>query len=336
MTIGTRNSQPTNAWFGEEPTRLRSAATWCACQSAAILQKLRGNRCQNGFGILMYHRCTEEIPGVATPTINVTPRQFRRQLVGLLKFGFECWSLSKLIEAQRESKTVPPNVFAITFDDGYENNFLSAWPILRELKLPATIFLATKYLDSDQPFPFDDWKATGSSRVPAAAWRPISTSQCKEMLDGGLIELGAHTHSHQKFLGRCHEFRADMRSCLDVLRDRFGIERPAFAFPYGGASQELADAAKQFGVVCSLTTRSRRVYPGDDEYQWGRFWAADEDTPAVLAAKLSGWYTTVATACKTAASWAGLDRAASRLSESRRSAALPSDLVFAREESTSP
>ena len=40
MTIGTRNSQPTNAWFGEEPTRLRSAATWCACQSAAILQKL--------------------------------------------------------------------------------------------------------------------------------------------------------------------------------------------------------------------------------------------------------------------------------------------------------
>jgi hypothetical protein len=47
----------------------------------------------------------------------------RRQLVGLLKFGFECWSLSKLIEAQRESKTVPPNVFAITFDDGYENNF---------------------------------------------------------------------------------------------------------------------------------------------------------------------------------------------------------------------
>ena len=54
-------------------------------------------------------------------------------------------------------------MFAITFDDGFENNYVNAWPVLKELNLPATIFVATKYLDSDVPFPFDDWSAAGSS-----------------------------------------------------------------------------------------------------------------------------------------------------------------------------
>ena len=42
----------------------------------------------------------------------------------------------------RES-TIPSNVFAITFDDGFENNFVHAWPVLKELNIQATISLAT-------------------------------------------------------------------------------------------------------------------------------------------------------------------------------------------------
>ena len=121
------------------------------------------------------------------------------------------------------------------------------------------------------------------------------------MLAGELIELGAHTHSHRRFLGRCDEFRRDMRTCLDVMRDRFEIDRPTFAFPYGDKSPELVEAARQLGVTCSLSTRPRRAWPGDDVYEWGRFCVGANDTPAVLAAKLSGWYTAVATAGKTLA-----------------------------------
>jgi peptidoglycan/xylan/chitin deacetylase (PgdA/CDA1 family) len=280
-------------WPGEEPTLLGRATLRAAGKIAATLQNLFGNRSSDGFGILMYHRSSERFSGVEAPTINVTPQQFRRQLVGLLARGFECWPLTRLIEAHRESLAIPSNAFAITFDDGYENNYLHAWPILRELNLPGTIFVATKYLDTDRPFPFDSWSAAGSSRVPASAWRPLSTKQCEEMLGAGLIEIGAHTHSHERFLGRRAEFCIDMRLCLDVLRDRFGIERATFAFPYGDKNAELVEAARQLDVACSLNTRERRVRPGDDEYEWGRFFAGRNDTPSVLAAKLSGWYTTI-------------------------------------------
>jgi peptidoglycan/xylan/chitin deacetylase (PgdA/CDA1 family) len=230
--------------------------------------------------------------------LNVTPKQLRQQLVGLLGRGFKCWPLTKLVKAHLESRSVPANVFAVTFDDGYENNYIHAWPILRALNIPGTIFVATKYLDTHRPFPFDDWSATGSERTPPSAWRPLSTAQCREMVSDGLIELGAHTHSHRRFVGHCSEFARDMRLCLDVLSDRFGITRPTFAFPYGAVSAELVDAARQLEISCALTVRHRRVQAQDDLFQWGRFDVSPGDTPAMIAAKLSGWYPALATTAK--------------------------------------
>lgn len=271
---------------------------WATAKVAAGLQNLTGNRHADGLGILMYHRVAEHAKGVPTPTNNVTPKQFRQQLEGLLERGFECWSLTKLIAAHADSQPVPANVFVVTFDDGFANNYLYAWPILRELNIEATIFLATKYLDTNQPFPFDDWGSTNARRTPPSAWQPLTTEQCHEMRAGGLIEFGAHTHSHRKFLGRCSEFQRDMRTCLDLLRERFNIVRPAFAFPYGVFSTEMIEATKQLEVSCALTTKHQRIRSSNEVYRWGRFYVGESDSSATLAAKLSGWYSTLATPMK--------------------------------------
>jgi len=281
------------------PLWLRRAVMWSSARLAAGMQSVWGNRCRDGFGILMYHRVAPHLPGASAPTWNVTPERLERQLTGLLARGFEPWPLRELIKTRRESGTIPANAFAVTFDDGHVNNYSQAWPVLRALRVPATIFLATKYLDADGPFPFDDWSAAGSSRVPADCWKPLTTAQCHELLAGGLIELGAHTHSHDRFIGRADEFRKDMLACLGLLRDRFGIDRPTFAFPFGAKDAEMIEIAKRVGVSCCLSTEYRRVGPGDDEFHWGRFNVEASDTAATLAAKLSGWYTSVVAARKT-------------------------------------
>lgn len=291
--MDTTSSLSNGDWYCVQPSRLRGAALWSACRTSEALQFTLGNRWDDGFAILMYHRVAEELPGVDVPTMNVTPVQLRRQLSGLLALGYECWSLPRLVQARREGLSIPSNVFAITFDDGFENNYVHAWPVLKELNLPATIFLATKYLDSELPFPFDDWSAAGSSRVPTSAWRPLSTRQCEELLADRLITLGAHTHSHEKFLGRVAEFRRDMRECIDILRARLGIERPTFAFPYGYKCPELVEVVRQVGVSCALSTRARRVQPGESEFEWGRIWTEGYDTPSMLAAKMC-WYPKIA------------------------------------------
>jgi len=335
-TVDTISSQSNGDWYCVQPSRLRAAALWTSCRSAEALQFTLGNRWDDGFAILMYHRVAEDVPGVESPTMNVTPAQLRRQLSGLVALGYECWPLERLISGRRENRAIPSNVFAITFDDGFENNFVHAWPVLKELNLPATIFLATKYLDTERPFPFDDWSAAGSNSVPSNSWRALSTRQCEELLADGLISLGAHTHSHEKFLGRVADFRRDMRECVELLRSRLGIERPTFAFPYGYKSLELVEAAKQLGVSCALSTRARRVKPSECEFDWGRIWTESYDTPAMLAAKMC-WYPKIADGGKLlVAAMAKVEQLARRGARTPFSQRENSNLVGACKETASP
>ncbi|HUG89368.1 MAG TPA: polysaccharide deacetylase family protein, partial [Planctomycetaceae bacterium] len=181
------------------------------------LQAGFGPRLREAFGILMYHRIAPVTPGVTAPTWNVAPERFGSQLAGLLSRGYRAWPLRKVLDLHRRRRPIPRNVFVVTFDDGYENVFHHAWPVLRELRVPATVFLATAYLDSGAPFPCDDWSAAGSGGVPASSWRPLTTDQCRAMSADGLVELGTHTHTHADFHGRPRELSGDLRTSLDVL-----------------------------------------------------------------------------------------------------------------------
>ena len=279
-------------------SRSRDVARWAAARLAAGLGSVYGHDYSDNFGILMYHRVTELISGVVDPPWNVTPSQLRSQLSGLLARGFRPWALSDLLAYRSQHGGVPPMSFVVTFDDGYANNFLKALPVLSELNVPATIFLATNYLDSTRPFPFDDWLATGAPHVPTDSWRPLTTAECEQLLASGLIEFGAHTHRHELYLGRSEEFKEDLGECVRVLERKFGITRPSFALPYGAGDSVMLDVAKQSGVSCCLWTTSQPIEIGDCEFEWGRFDVSQSDTPSVLAAKLSGWYGAVTTTGK--------------------------------------
>jgi peptidoglycan/xylan/chitin deacetylase (PgdA/CDA1 family) len=273
--------------------RARALGVSGVVQVARCLNAVFGPRSSSGFGILMYHRVADVPRTAAPPTYNVTPAQLRSQLKGLLERGFEAWPLARVLAAQQSGTSVPGNVFVVTFDDGYENNLTAALPILRELQVPATIFLATAFLDSDQPFPNDDWLDAGAADVPVQNWRPLTTAQCHELLASGLIELGAHTHTHQHFVNREADFGEDMGRCVTVLSERFGIDHPTFAFPYGFTSPQLVEQARAAGVRCALTTKFKCVRSGDDPFNLGRADVGATDTAATLAAKLSGWYEAV-------------------------------------------
>jgi peptidoglycan/xylan/chitin deacetylase (PgdA/CDA1 family) len=236
-------------------------------------------------GILTYHRVAENV-GADPAMLNVSPIRFHEQLLGLLRLGYEPVSLRSLVESWHTQKVLSPRQFVVVFDDGFGDIHRHAWPVLRELRIPATIFLATSYIDSDEPFPFDDW-----SQDSDATARPLTTEECHEMHASGLIELGSHTHRHEDFRGRPSDFRTDLQQSIRFLRDRFEVESPLFSFPYGFASAQLAAIARDTGLACSLTADCHRVTKNDDPFQWGRFGAIELDTARSLAAKLDGWYT---------------------------------------------
>ena len=290
------SSDPSN---GRRLTGLLSAVKQhLAVRAAVPFRVLFGRPVDGTCGIFAYHRITQRTVGVPRPTYNTTPRRFRRQMQGLLSGGYRPLALRQVLEYNRAGRPFPPRAFAVTFDDGYENVYHHAWPVLKELGIPATIFVATAYLDGNDPFPFDDWSAAGSQRVPCESWKPLSTAQCAEMLDDGLIELGAHTHTHADFSGRPDALRRDLITSLAVLQRRFGVVNATFAFPFGYAGPALARAAKEAGVLCALTTQSELVTPQSDPFDWGRFPVYATDTATTLAARLDGWYSRTCRACE--------------------------------------
>lgn len=269
----------------------REAAVWTIGRAAACQQSFNGRRPGNDFGILTYHRVTDRVSGFPTPTWNICPARLRKQLAGLLSRGFQPWALSDVLQAREAGVKLPGGVFVVTFDDGYENNYTDALPVLEELGVPATIFLATSFLDSTSPFPFDDWRGRGQWGVPVSSWRPLETAQCRKLLESGLIELGTHTHTHQRFAGRIEAFHEDMQESVELLHDRFGVRRPTFAFPHGIHDQPMLDVARDLGIRCALTTVPGLIDISSDPLGWGRFSVESHDTAATLAGKLGGWYT---------------------------------------------
>jgi peptidoglycan/xylan/chitin deacetylase (PgdA/CDA1 family) len=270
-------------------SRLKDLGKRVAIRFGSSLSSLFGSCGSAGVSILTYHRVAPRSTDTP-PTWNVTPQHFRGQLEGILARGHRPASVRDLLELHREGRPMPRGVFAVTFDDGYECVHHHAWPILKNLGVPATVFLATAYLDQETPFPFDDWSEAGSARVPAASWKPLTTAHCIEMSSEGLIELGSHTHTHAVFRGRPEALRQDLALSVSVLRERFGVTAPTFAFPFGIAGPTLVEAARQAGVVCSLSTEPVMVHSSSDPFTWGRFTVDNSDTPATIAARLDGWF----------------------------------------------
>jgi peptidoglycan/xylan/chitin deacetylase (PgdA/CDA1 family) len=260
-----------------------------------LLSRTLGSRSRGRFGILMYHRIAEVGAVVRRPTWNVTPRRFREQLEFILEAGYQVWPLERLLDYPASGQTLPERVTALTFDDGYENVFLNAWPVLRELGVPATIFVVTGALESERPFPFDHWASHAQTAVPPVAWRPLTWAQCRELQRSGLITIGSHTHTHRDFRGTDELFAADLDRSLELLTTELGARAYHFSFPYGSralgfAGDSLMRIAEAAGVTCALTTDTDLVTPGSSPFGWGRFEVTGEDTGATIVAKLEGWY----------------------------------------------
>lgn len=113
-------------------------------------------------------------------------------------------------------------VFVLTFDDGYEDMYTGAFPVLKERGIPFTVYLTTFPTESGRPL------------APERRSTPLTWDQVREMHGTGLMTLGAHTHTHVDL----RELDADsMRVELDtsdrLIEERTGVKPSHFAYPWG-------------------------------------------------------------------------------------------------------
>lgn len=98
--------------------------------------------------ILMYHAVVPDNRPYRLWT-HVKVNEFRQQ-IRFLKNNYRVLSLSEVTRRVASGSALPDNVAVVTFDDGFLNNYVHAYPILKQEQVPATIFLATGFVDSQE------------------------------------------------------------------------------------------------------------------------------------------------------------------------------------------
>lgn len=115
---------------------------------SALKNKLRGYFVRNRALALTYHSIRKQ-PLPFSVWTHIAVEQFEEQ-IAYLASNFRCVSLSKLLTEIEHGKIYPYTV-AVTFDDGFRDNVITAFPILQRYSVPATIFLASGFVGSNQP-----------------------------------------------------------------------------------------------------------------------------------------------------------------------------------------
>lgn len=106
---------------------------------------------------LSYHRVDDPYRAgfdTYSPNVSATPVGFRQQME-YIKAHYNVITCAHLAQWLRGERELPPRPAIITFDDGYYDNLGYAFPILRDLNLPATIFLSTGIIGTEVVFPWD-------------------------------------------------------------------------------------------------------------------------------------------------------------------------------------
>jgi len=232
----------------------------------------------------MYHSVSESSDGARHPyyMTNTTPSQFALQMQALKDSGCDIVPLKDVADARGASATGTRPRVAITFDDGYRDFLVHAFPVLARFGYAACVFLPTRYV-GERTQTFND--------RPCLTW-----SEVRELHAAG-VEFGSHTVTHpQLYDVPAQILGAEVLDSKLEIEQRLGSEVASFSYPYAfpehdaAFSKRLRSLLKRCGYRYGVSTIVGTITPADDAYFLPRLPVNLKDDAKLLEAKLAGGY----------------------------------------------
>lgn len=203
--------------------------------------------------ILMYHYIS--IPPADADSyrlgLSTSPDLFRQQMAYLAENGFTPIDLYDLSLAIAGKKELPDKPIALTFDDGYIDNYEVALPILQEFGFVGTFFIATDFIDR-QDYNYMSWEMI--MELSFAGMRIEPHSLTHPDLRGYTVDANKH----------------EMRASRDRIEAFVGYEPRFFAYPSGKYDENSVQAAEELGFWGAVTTNGGTWHGFNDRYEWTR------------------------------------------------------------------
>ena len=211
--------------------------------------------------ILMYHHVGAPRPG----RFNVSPAQFAEQLKWLRDQGYRSVSIDDIAAALQGGPPLPPNPIAITFDDGWRNQYDIALPILSEFGFKATFFVVS------------GWVGRGSTLM---TWRDVRDLRARGHW------IGSHSVTH----GAAAK-QADNVLAYEVIQSRYAISRElggpptVYAYPSGSVDGRAEALTRAAGYTAAVAVPANPRQRASQLYRLNRI----EVRGAYLLGNLASW-----------------------------------------------
>jgi len=190
--------------------------------------------------ILMYHH-VKPLTGREDQMqigLTTTDQSFANQLKVLRDNGYQTFFAGEIPDLLAGKMLASQQSVALTFDDGYDDFYNFAFPLLKEYQFKATVYIIYNAIN-----------APGY----------LTENQIKEMVASGLVEIGSHTLDHVDLKkASSAEARRQIVLSKNQLEARFKIKVKTFAYPFGYFKPETISLVKTTGYTSAVS-----VIPGD-------------------------------------------------------------------------
>lgn len=208
--------------------------------------------------IIMYHSILKDPKRLGEYVI--APSQFEEDLKFLKDNGYTTIVMQELIDYVYSGGTLPERPVILTFDDGYYNNYLYAYPLLKTYNQKAVISIIGKYTDLYTDNPDEN-----------ANYSHVTWGNVEEMKNSGLVEIQNHSYDlhtvdkkrngSKRNKGETLEeyertLNLDIGKLQKEFSDRLGYTPTTYTYPFGSISLESVDIIKNMGFKATLSCES--------------------------------------------------------------------------------
>ena len=233
--------------------------------------------------ILMYHRIIDQEDDKGCCYTYTLLENFKNQMHYLKKNKFIPLTFKDL-EKMNYKNRFDKKCVIITFDDGYEDNYRLAFPILKELEFKAVIYLVTR--ENYNRWDVDEYQ---ENKFPM-----MTKEMIKEMHEYG-IEFGGHTLNHSRLSTITkEEIKKQIFQSKEDVEDIINEKALSFAYPYGLSTDYAKEIVKEAGYIYAVTTNFGSECFSDDLYYIRRVAIFPKNKILHFRRKVSGKYNFIA------------------------------------------
>jgi len=230
----------------------------------------------NGIVVLNYHRVNDLLK---PNDLVISNKKFRQQMEYLAnnRHKYEVIGIKEMLDNLRKPQTKTNRLrktkVLISFDDGYRDNYINAFPVLKEFGFKAIIFLTTGMIGTNKKRPrYEDLVSPDMM-----SWKEV-----EEMVQSG-IEIGAHTVYHP----RLTEIPLP-EAKKEILDSAKRLQFESFCYPYGDYNQEIKQLVRDAGFKCAFTVEPGVNNQGNDLFALKRIGTNGNDSIFDFQKKLAG------------------------------------------------